>query len=825
MTYNNTIFETPFSDVYVSKENAQNEYKPDLQTQNFESPFQQTYTPVSNQISRSPLAESYMELLAELENYDFKENLYDIADEMSETWQSKVSNELGMGNQFHNFAQTQAESYINPIVNESNRILDYAINHFSGNDFAAHNEASIDMFFETLEINNDGLSPVQEQFLGGLIKKAKSIVKSGVNLAKKGIAAVGKILPINLILSRLKALVKPLLDKVLKSLIGKLPANLQPHAHSLAKKFLNMESCSHETHEMTDLESLEMEFDNSVAQLLFTPEEHEADFLVSQYETSLENLERLEGYEAYEDRQSIESARDKFINELKNLRYDEDPTPAIERFLPVALMALQPVIKMGIGIIGRDKIINFLAGFLSGLIRKYVPEEISKPLATKIIDLGLGVIGFETLDMNSANLGYEAIANTIEETVADINELSVDQIKNEEEFKMHLLESFENAAIRNFPPQYIKPSLKKVGANATWVLMPRNGNKKTFKKFTKVFDITLDTKNTTIVKTFRGLPLSNFIKDKYGLDVSNGVKAKVHVYELKNKGRLSDISRNENLPGFNKNIVKAYIQLHPLTVEAANTLLNEPNLGTNFKNNKIVSRYKSRGGQRFYYIEIENAKLKIPQVDKTIKTKSPSPSTTESRSSDIQAVLNFANSSLKLNYFFSEEEAKDMVEKGQKGDYLSIGTNLKKSIQTVFEDILKNHVSSKVKIIHEALPDLYLEGEEMHDHFSFKDVGKLVGDTAIKKIVESLTNLMSSKAYDSLMQFLKSRTAEFAKAQAEPQDGVTITLVWKDIVGLSMIKSVISAIKGEGKFPDLKDLTLPKLNAPELIIKASKNFD
>jgi hypothetical protein len=38
-------------------------------------------------------------------------------------------------------------------------------------------------------------------------------------------------------------------------------------------------------------------------------------------------------------------------------------------------------------------------------------------------------------------------------------------------------------------------------------------------------------------------------------------------------------------------------------------------------------------------IEIEGAKLRLPQVDKPIKTSSPSPSQIESRSSDVQAVL------------------------------------------------------------------------------------------------------------------------------------------------------------------------------------------
>jgi hypothetical protein len=826
-------FETPFADLVTHREDTDNKIKfqNNFSYEDFVSPFQTTYETEATRSTTSPIADEYVNLLAELQDTEFTEALYEVASEMQETWRSSVSDEVAMGAQFEPFAMNRAQQYYTPMLNEANRLLDSAANHFSGSDMAAHSEATVDMFFETLEINNENLSPVQEQFLGGLLKKAKSVVQKGVALAKKGINLAKKLSPVHIILNKLKALIKPLLTKVLTSLIKKLPQSLQSHAQNLANKFLKLEQSNESNSELNNLESLELEFDNHIVQLFFATEEHEAEYSVAQYENSIENLERIEGYDgtsAHE--QNIDAAREKFINELKNLRMDEDPSPAIERFLPVALMALKPVIKMGINLIGRKKIIDFLANMVSNLIKKYVPEEVSKPLATHIIDLGLGAIGFETNDMNNANVGYEAIANTIEETIEGLNEIDTEAFKNPEELTLHVLDKFEKAAANNFPPKYIRQDLRNTKNKATFVSMPRANSVKLYKKFTQVYDVSIDPKMASSVKIYRSVPLKNFIKDKYGLEIGNELKAKVHVYQLKRGGRLSDIGKSEKLPGLNASIPRAWIQLLPLTTDAANTLLNEPNLGSKFDEKSLTSRYKAKSGQRFYFLEIEGARLRFPQTDgNTIKSKTPSANQVESRSADVQAVLNFSKSEIKLNYFFSEEDAMSMVSKIGKNDVLGIAGDIKNSVKTVFNDILTNHISSKVKIIHEAMPEMYLEAEDKHDHFSLKDLGKTIGNTigkeAIKKVVEGITSLASSKAYEVVLAFLKTRSKEFVAAQAEPQDGVTITILWKNVPGMALLKSLLSAIKGGGGIPNLSDITLPKIGEPELIIKGGKKFD
>ncbi|MBD0395348.1 MAG: hypothetical protein ICV52_16235, partial [Microcoleus sp. C1-bin4] len=405
-----------------------------------------------------------------------------MAAELEETWSSKISNEMAMGDRFVPFANQQADEYFAPLLKATDSMIDRVAQQFSGNNLGDRSDTETEQFFAELEYDHAPLSPAQEQLFGGLFDKVKSVVSKGDELAKKGISAVGKILPINIILDRLKGLVRPLLDKVLKFAIGKLPKNLQPHAQSLAKKFLNLET-SFETEPTNgeipsagELDALQNELDNHIAHLVFSAEETEADNLVMEYEASSATAERSNDYEnGGLNLPSLDAARQQFINELKNLQPGENPAPAIERFLPAAIMALQPVIKMAISIIGRQKVINFLAGLLAKLIGKYVPEATAKPLAASIIDVGMSAIGFETYETDKADVAYEAIANTIQDTIQNLSGLNEQTLNDNEALTAQLLEAFEPAAANNFPPQYIREDLRPSTQPGVWVLKPRSG--------------------------------------------------------------------------------------------------------------------------------------------------------------------------------------------------------------------------------------------------------------------------------------------------------------------------------------------------------------
>lgn len=840
------MFETPFADVpsketLTAKESTQPAYSNFLT--DFESPFSRTYDTRGDSHQPSLVSEEFVQLLGELNDTEFSESLYELAAEVEDSWTGKISNELAMGDKFVPFATQQAREYIVPLANETEAMIDRIAQHFSGNNLADHSEVEMESFFAELEFNHGNFTPAQEQFFGKIFNKVKSVVKKGVDLAKKGISAVGKILPINVILKKLKGLIKPLLDKVLKFAIGKLPKNLQPHAQSLAKKFLNMETSPEpeagagDISSTGELDAIQTELDSHIAQLVFSPDESETENLVMNYESSDETAERNNNYETGGlNTPSLDAAREQFINELKNLQPGENAAPAIERFLPAAILALQPVIKIAISIIGRQKVINFLAGLLAKLVGKYVPENVARPLAASIIDVGMSAIGFETHEMNKTDLAYEAIANTIQDTVQQMGALNEADLNDHETLTMHLLEAFETAAANNFPSQYIREELRRSAQPGVWVLKPRNGPKHLYKKFTRVFNITIDPQTSTAVKTFRGLPLANFLRDKLSLNSSKPIQAKVHLYEAIGGTRLSKISKFENLPGFNASQPYAWVQLHPLTKEAAALLLKEPALGKDAKKKYLARRHRTAVGQRYYFLEISGARLRIPPVDHSTHKhpQSSKPGTPKpSQSGDIQGVINFVKSEIRFNYYFSEEDAKSVVEKLNKNDFLGAALSIRHAVRNVLHGILIENIDNKVKIIHEAVPELYLENiNDQEGESPLAALAKTVGGVALgggkeimSKLIEKLIEKLSELAYQALVNFFRARAAEFKQAQAQPQDGVTVKVIWINIPGMSGIRAVINAIRGKLSIGNLSDLALPNIPTPEIQIIADKKFD
>ena len=88
------------------------------------------------------------------------------------------------------------------------------------NESAPLSWGELEAFLASFTPTTSGLELAFTQFLGGLIKKVKKAVQNGVELAKRGVGALTK-LGIGPILRRLKGLVRPLLQQVIKMGIGK----------------------------------------------------------------------------------------------------------------------------------------------------------------------------------------------------------------------------------------------------------------------------------------------------------------------------------------------------------------------------------------------------------------------------------------------------------------------------------------------------------------------------------------------------------------------------------------------------------------------------
>ncbi len=841
-------YETPFADTSIREQEKTDEaVYADKFIADLESPFSVTYEEAeSGEIQKSPVAGDFVNFLSELHNDEFEEHLYEMALELEDTWNGKISNEAAMGDRFIPYATQEANNYFAPLYNEATQMIDRVSEHFSGNNLSEHSESEIERFFNELMFEHAQLSPAQDQFFGSLFNKVKSVVNAGVNLAKKGISVVGKFLPINIILNKLKGLVQPLLNKVLNFAIGKLPKNLQPYAQTLAKKFLNLETSgeiiseSNEIPAAGDLHAVQTELDNHIANLVFSAQDSEADNLVMEYESSSDNLQRQNNYETGGiNLPSLDTARQQFINELRELEAGQSPSPAIERFIPAVIMALSPVIKIAISIIGRQKVINFLAGFLAKLVGRYVPSNIAQPLAASIIDVGMSAIGFEAYEVNKSDLAYEAIANTIQETIQNLGEISEETLNDQESLMAEALEAFEIAAANNFPSQYLKANKRLASEPGTWVMMPRSGPRHLYKKYTRVFEATLDNRIASTLTTFRGIPLTNFLKDKFGLDLANPVKARVHLYEAIEGTKLYMINRFEKIAGMGLSMRHGYKQLNPLTVQAASLLLNEPKLGRDFPAEFTTRRHHTAVGQRFYYLEIPGVRLKTVSVsigDHQHQTDPGKPAiqnyeSTVPNSSDIQGVLNFVRSEIRFNYYLSEEDAKSVAQKLTSKDFTAF-ISIYHSIRNVLHGMLLRNIGDKVKIVHEAMPEMFLEDyEDKHEQFSWSSIGSAIGGAMnagkyfLKSLIQRLINKIAYMAYQAVIKHFKARANEFINAQAMPQDGVTIKVIWLKIPGMSTIGTIINAFKGRISLANFGDLKLPDLSDPEVQISAGKNFD
>jgi len=870
--FSNELYEyqTPFADE-DSPQNEKNDFEQSGPKEfsnsfiaEFESPFLSTYEHTIQSNESKPYAPEYVSLIAELEDSEFEGNLFGIASELEDVIGNKISGEYEMGSSSNSYINRQANDYFAPLALELESVIDKINEHYSNSTFNDLNELEVENYFSSFISPGANLSPAQEQFFGSVINKVKNVVKKGIDIAKQGIKAVGKLIPIGPILDKLKALIKPLLNRVLKFAIGKLPKEIQPYAHNLAKKFLNLETPgmsgytlqdTNETPSSGDLKGVSSEFDHLIANLVFSESEEEAVAIVNNYTNDQENIALEQEAQSYGiANENIESARVQFINDLKNLKDGESSAPAIERFLPVAMMALKPVLRMALNMIGRKKIINFLAGFLAKLIDKYVPQNVAQPLAASIIDAGMNILGFETYERANTDLAYEALVNTVEEVVNNMNKLDEATLNNNEALAQNVYELFENAVPNFFPQSRIKPNLRKSNANGTWVLMPRFARKFSYRKFTRTFIIKIDPIKAKRIKTFNGIPLSNFLADVLGIDTERDIEAKVHLYEAIPGTWLSKISKFEKVTGLNTPAMRGWCQIHPLSVETASLLLNEPGLGKDFGREFTSNRNKIAVGQRFYYLEINGASVKNiyppapynppqPQYPVTIPPNvstppqgaypsqnlpfNPKPNLPQPqvpRSSDIQAVLNFLKSEIRINYFFSEKEAIELVKKVRQNDAIGAAQVIRNSVRDVLNNILIKDIGNKVKIIHEAVPELYLNNYTPENENS-ENFLPAIGKAVLTKLIEELTKKIVDAAYDAVVKFLKARAIEFINAQNDPNDGVTIKIIWNNISGMNTIKAIINAVKNKLSIGDLTNLVIPKFPLPDILIKPGKLFD
>jgi hypothetical protein len=350
----------------------------------------------------------------------------------------------------------------------------------------------------------------------------------------------------------------------------------------------------------------------------------------------------------------------------------------------------------------------------------------------------------------------------VEDTVRRVSELGETTYEDPALFEAALTEAFHRSAAENFPPQLIVPELHEAPLRAAWVAMPVGKRRKYYRKYTQLFDVEITPQIADTVKTFGGTPLAAFLKDQLG--VTPPVHAKVHLYQAIPGTTLRRIASCERgVPGLGANAKAGAMQLHPLTVEAATALVQQPKLGRDVHGAYRSTRRCIAIGSRFYYLEIAGARVEAR------------------RTSEVNVTLDFPKDEFRVFAYLSESSAQEIAAGIRKQDLTSVLVLAKRSYEAGVRAALAGDVERHVKILTEAAPQEQLFGTQLRQ----------LADVVKQRLAAQVADWVGQAFAD----YVKSGAGEFVAATEDPADGVTIVVQIGSPPGAPLVRRLLN---GEG---------------------------
>lgn len=519
------------------------------------SPFLSVYELADGEVLQNdPVREAYASLMGELHDEEFDEALY----ELQCRGRAMHDEQLAMGKPRAEADRLVAQHF-SQLIHASEAMVDAMAREFAPREQAGIVDHEIDAFVQGYTPSNN-LDPEFEHFFEMFLGKIGRFAKAAAGKAWQGIKKVA----LGPFFNQIKRAIRPILKRVLEWAIGKLPVPLQPVAQRLAQKlgFSQAKPAPASTDSANsagaapsaptdsagspvqaaagdDAASPQQELNEHIAAALLAQDEVELELEAAQFSSPSGMATRP----VFAD---LEDARERFIHELKSLGPDESPAPHIQNFLP----ALLPALRVGIRLVGRPRVVNFLAELLAKLIAKLIGPEQAPALSRAIVDAGLKLLTLEMSEAETARLAPAAVAATIEETISRVASLPDEVLDNQELLEGYALEAFESAAAANLPAVFSeatyrrRPDLLEAGVNAGWVLLPLRGPKR-YKRCTRSFHVSVSPQLAEEVESFEGATLAEHLQDQLGLDEGEQVGAQVHLYEALPGTNLVDIARGE----------------------------------------------------------------------------------------------------------------------------------------------------------------------------------------------------------------------------------------------------------------------------------------
>jgi hypothetical protein len=717
----------------------------------------------------APEVATFSEMTAELKDSLFREALEQLADEALEAHSAQLSGEYGDHETRGYNAERILGDHFEPLASEAEAMLDHFFERLEGYEAESLTDTEIERISSEV-LPTTPMSPASEQFLGGLLRKAGKLVSGAVNLAKrgvqgavklagKGLAAIGK-LALGPLLGPLKLLGKFLLKHVVKFALGQLPPTLRPLAQKLSEKLFSALGETHEgeieTHEQMETEAmlaapdaahLEAEFDVHVAQLLLTSDEAEMDHLVSGYGESENYTSPL-----YE----LDNARTHLVQQLSELEAGENPQPVMEQFLPAFVW---PAAKTAITILGRPKLVNFIAGLLSKLIKPLIGAQAAGLLSPAIADAGLRIFGLETGAPEPRAVAAEALAATIEETMNSVAELPPHVLENETLLGDAVREAFENAASSYFPNSVIKPELRESGEHhGMWTRMPAGSGRKRYAKYSDALPVDIPERLARTVDTFGSGTLHDHLRDHHNVHDGRAYKGNVTLYQALPGARASTIARAEGFPAS---------QLHPLTPHAAGALLGQnAALGSRHTPSQYLdSREKLHVNQRLYRVEPAAGRHHHHHHKH------------HAHHLHSELLINLQRGEIRLWLYLSEPLCQRISAD------LAKANNAAAAFSHIKPLLMRTTEALKMAVVHQHLPRrIQIVSDKPNLEHKTPSWLRHVGRELAAKIGEW--------AKVQLAQYLRNNAEEFKRATTSHHDGVTLRIAMTRIPGIEGLRLV-----------------------------------
>jgi hypothetical protein len=480
-------------------------------------------------------------LVAELEDEEFTEALEALVDEAAGmhlrstgTW----SHEADAGR----LAATEVEQWLEALAAEADHRLAQLAEHLADRPVDAVSEAELEALTGSF-MPPEGLAgpfDVQEQFFGKLVRKAVKVAKGAAKLVKRGIAAVGKLLPVGRVFDLLRKLVRPLLQRVLAKAIGKLPSALQPAARQLAGRVPGLRETADEQEDEGTVAALAERFDEALAEAVLAPSEAAAASPLALFETEASSVRDGGG-----ELEALDDARERLARQLSEAPPGSDPTREMEQFIPV-VMAAMPLVKLGVKVIGRQRIVGFIAKLLAKLIQPMVGAQVARPLSQHVADAGLRLLGLEAETRDT--VGAEALVAATEDTIREVMSLPEASLEQELLLEAAVQEAFEEAAVRHFPARVLRTGLdggdEGEQERGIWVPMPRTaGARRRYRTYSDVRPVVIGRLVARSVVFPEGDTLEERLLDE-GVS-SWPVTAEVTTFELLPGGELGHLAAFE----------------------------------------------------------------------------------------------------------------------------------------------------------------------------------------------------------------------------------------------------------------------------------------